>query len=137
MNQHQVRIMNTPELSSEELYVKKASEAHGRGRLWAEQAVADNLPAYFPPVDRMNAQHLIEEARARRLLLSEGCDAVSRLARSCGAMLSVVAKPDTSGARSRAMVLGSHEVELDALAADIGQLLDLEHALKARRALGK
>ena len=127
--------MNTLELSSEELYVKQASEAHARGRLWAEQAIADVLPTFFPPVDLMNAQHLIEEARARRLISPEGRDAVSRLARSCGAMVSIVAKPDTSGARSRAMVLSSHEVELDALAAEIDQLLDLEHALKARRAL--
>jgi hypothetical protein len=136
MNQHQIRIMNYPEPSSEELFVRRASQAHALARQWSEGAVSAGLERLLHPGDRPALQELIGEARNRRLLSPDGCEAIGRLAEICARRIAELSDPDTPATRSKALVLHDNSEELHALAAALDEVLDLEHALQARHRIG-
>jgi hypothetical protein len=137
MAQYQVRIMNYPDPSSEELYVRKACEAYAQARAWAEQAGVAGLEDLLFPSDRPALQQLIADARSRRLLSTDGRDAVAGLAAACAARIARLVDPDSSGTRARARTLSGNEVELHALVTAIDEVLDLEHALDERHRIAR
>jgi hypothetical protein len=133
--QHQIRIMGQPE-PAEEAYIRNACTTHARARGWAEQARAAGLEDLVSPADRPGLQELIGRAKRRQLVSAEGRDAVADFAAACAARIARLVDPHSPGGRARARTLTDHELELHALAADIDSVLDLEHALQARRRIG-
>jgi hypothetical protein len=132
MNQHQIRIMNWPEPSSEELFVRKASQAHALARRWSEGAVSAGLEELLFRSDRSALQELVGKARSRELLSVEGRETIGRLAETCARRIAGLVDPDTPATRSKALVLHDNSEELHALAAALDEVLDLEHALQTR-----
>jgi hypothetical protein len=105
MNQHQIRIMNDPEPSSEELFIQKACHIHALGRQWSESAGSAGLEALLSPCDRPALRDLIDKARNRQLISVEGREAVGRLAETC--VRRVVGLTDTDAPVTRSGALGS------------------------------
>lgn len=135
MNQHQIRIMNHPEPSSEERFARTVGRAHALARRWSEAASASGLEALLSPCDRPALQHLVEQARQRRVVSPDGCSAIAGLAEACARRIAGLADPDAPATRSRALVLHDNSEELHALAAMIDEALDLEAALQAHHRL--
>jgi hypothetical protein len=135
MTQHQIRILGQSE-PAEELYVRNACAAHARARGWSEQARADGLEDLLSPGERPALKELIGLASGRQLLSPFGREAVAGIAAACAARIARLVDPNSPGGRARAKTLTDHELELHALAADINEVLDLEHALQARRRIG-
>ncbi len=136
MHQHQIRILNQPEPSSEELFVQMARQAHALARKWSETAIATGLESLLLRNDETALQGIVGQARQRRLLSPEGREAVVWLAETCTRRISGLTNPDAPATRSKALMLSDNTEELYALAAVIDEALDLQAALQARHRIG-
>ena len=133
MNQHQIKVMNYPEPSSEELFVRMASQANALARRWSEAAISTGLEGLLLSGDRPALRDLITQARHRRLLSPDGREAIGWLAETCARRIAGLADPDAPATRSRALVLHDSSEELHVLATAIDEALDLEQALQSRQ----
>jgi hypothetical protein len=140
--QHQIRLLNFPEPSAEELYVRKASHALAVARAWRQAATDSGLDELLSPVGRRVIRELGEKVRQREILSADAPDAIIHLAELCSKTLPQryghVISPD---ARARILetngsaeaTLTKHSQQLFALAKAIDEVLDLEAALRRRQ----